>query len=129
MNPRYVAIALVAILLAAGGAYWYVSHEASDAIRTGTLEEPLDSLEIGADDAAMRTFYVKAGGTVSVKNYSDDDVSASVEHSSAAGIVLTDKGAFGTAPEGLVLLDLLRTVGEDADTPVCVIIGVPEASR
>ncbi len=124
MNPKVVIAAVVVLLLAAGGAYYFLYHNGSDAVSTGSAEKPLDSLDIGADDGALRAFYVKVGGEVSVKNYEDDDVTVTVESAQGAGISVSDKGASGTAAEGVTILTLHRTVGEDLDEPLCIIIGV-----
>ena len=99
MNPKVVIAAVIVLLLAAGGAYYFLYHNGSDAVSTGSAEKPLDSLDIGADDGALRAFYVKVGGEVSVKNYEDDDVTVTVESAQGAGISVSDKGASGTAAE------------------------------
>ena len=125
MNAKIVvAVAAIAILLAAGSCLFLYNNGSDATLQTGSTEKPLDSLEIGADDGALRAFYVKVGGTITVTNYADENVSVTVESVEGDGITVSDKGASGTASEGVTILSLHRNVGEDADEPLCKIIGV-----
>ena len=67
-------------------------------IQTGSMDEPLDSLSVNADDAAGMTFYVRVGGSVSVADVSDDSVSFTVESVSPSdcGLSVGSSGLSGT---------------------------------